>query len=57
MKKFLVFFASFLSIVGGLGAFGFLIWMREYVIAAGVLIVCFAAYPTIKGWIKTLINE
>lgn len=57
MKKILVFFASFLSVVGGLGAFGFLIWLREYVIAAGVLIVCFAAYPTIKGWIKALINE
>lgn len=57
MKKILYFFGSFLAIIGGIGSLGYLLWMKEWVIAIGVLVVCFAAYPTIKGWIMKLINE
>ena len=57
MKKFILFFAIFLSIIGGIGSFGYLVWKKEWVIAAGVLVVCFAAFPTIKKWVKSLINE
>ena len=57
MKKILYFFGSFLAVVGGIGSLGYLLWMKEWVIAIGVAVVCFAAYPTIKGWIKALIDE
>lgn len=57
MKKILYFFGSFLAIIGGIGSFGYLVWKKEWVIAIGVLVVCFAAYPTIKNWITKLINE
>ena len=57
MKKFILFFAIFLSIIGGIGSFGYLVWQKEWVIAAGVLVVCFAASPTIKNWVNKLINE
>lgn len=56
MKKVLYFFASFLSVVGGIGAIGYLVWLKQWVVAAGVLVVCFAAYPTIKGWVKALLD-
>ena len=57
MKKFILFFAIFLSIIGGIGSFGYAIYLKEWVIAAGVLVVCFAAFPTIKNWVNKLINE
>ena len=56
-KKFLYFFGSFLAVVGGLGAFGYAIYLKEWVIAIGVAVVCFAAFPTVKGWVKNLLNE
>lgn len=57
MKKILYFFGSFLAVIGGIGSFGYLVWQKEWVIAAGVLVVCFAASPTIKNWVNKLINE
>lgn len=57
MKKFLYFFGSFLAMIGGIGSFGYLVWKKEWVIAMGVLVVCFAAYPTIKEWVMKLIHE
>ena len=43
MKKILYFLGSFLAVIGGIGSFGYLVWQKEWVIAAGVLVVCFAA--------------
>ena len=57
MKKILYFFGSFLAVIGGIGSFGYLVWQKEWVIAAGVLVVCFAASPTIKNRVNKLINE
>lgn len=57
MKKALYFFGAFLAIVGGLGSLGYLLAAKEWVIAAGVAIVCFAAAPTIIGWWKKLTDE
>lgn len=56
MKKALYFFGAFLAIVGGLGSLGYLLAAKEWVIAAGVVLVCIAAVPTIKKWIDYLIN-
>ena len=57
MKKFILFFAIFLSIIGGIGSFGYALYLKEWVIAIGVAIVCFAAAPKIIQWVKKLINE
>lgn len=56
MKKILCFFGSFLAVIGGIGSFAYLAWKKEWVIAAGVVLVCIAAVPTIKKWIDYLIN-
>ena len=53
-KKILKFFGSFLAVVGGLGSFGYAIYLKEWFIAIGVAVVCFAAFPTVKGWVKDL---
>ena len=57
MKKILYFFGSFLAVIGGIGSFGYLVWQKEWVIAIGVVVVCFAAAPKIIQWVKKLINE
>ena len=57
MKKFILFFAIFLSIIGGIGSFGYALYLKEWVIAIGVAVVCFAAAPKIIQWVKKLINE
>lgn len=56
VKKILHFFGSFLAIVGGLGSFGYAIYLKEWFIAIGVAVVCFAAYPTVRDWVKDLIS-
>ena len=53
-QKILKFFGSFLAVVGGLGSFGYAIYLKEWFIAIGVAVVCFAAFPTLKGWVKDL---
>ena len=53
-KKILKFFGSFLAVVGGLGSFGYEIYLKEWFIAIGEAVVCFAAFPTVKGWVKDL---
>lgn len=57
MKKIFYFFGSFLAMIGGIGSMGYLLWKKEWVIAVGVLVVCFAAYPKIKEWITKLLHE
>ena len=57
MKKILYFFSSFLAVIGGIGSFGYAIYLKEWVIAIGVAVVCFAAAPKIIQWVKKLINE
>lgn len=57
MKKILYFFASFLALIGAIGSLGYLLWMKQYVIAVGVAVLIDAAYPTVKGWIKALLDE
>jgi len=56
-KKPIYFFGSFLAIVGGIGSLGYLIWLKEWVVAAGVVVVCIAAFPTLKKWIKNILND
>ena len=56
-KKILKFFGSFLALVGGLGSFGYALYLKEQVLAIGVAVVCFAAFPTVKGWVKDLLAD
>lgn len=56
-KKILKFFGSFLAVVGGIGSFGYALYLKEWVIAIGVGVVCFAAFPTVKGWVMSLLHD
>ncbi len=57
MKKLLYFFGSFLALIGAIGSLGYLLWMKQYVIAFGVAVLIDAAYPTVRGWVKKLVDE
>lgn len=57
MKKVMYFFAIFFAMVGGVGSVGYLVWLKEWVVALGALIVCIAAFPTIKGWMHKMMYE
>ena len=51
VKKILYFFLSFLGVVGAIGSLGYILWMKEWVIAIGLVIVIVPSVPTIKEWI------
>ena len=52
VKKILYFFLSFLWVVGAIGSLGYILWMKEWVIAIGLVIVIVPSVPKIKEWIK-----
>ena len=56
-KKILMFFVLFLSVVGGLGSLGYLIWLKAYVVAAGEAAVIGFAVPTWIKEFKKFLNE
>lgn len=56
LKKIVIFFLSFLWIVGSLGSLIFFLIAREWVIAIGLVVVILPSIPTIKGWVSYLIN-
>ena len=58
VKKILYFFLSFLWVVGAIGSLGYILWMKEWVIAIGLVIVIVPSVPKIKEWIKFILcNE
>ena len=58
VKKILYFFLSFLWVVGAIGSLGYILWMKEWVIALGLVIVIVPSVPKIKEWIKFILaNE
>lgn len=52
VKKILYFFLSFLWVVGAIGSLGYILWMKEWVVAIGLVIVVVPSVPKIKEWIK-----
>lgn len=57
VKKILYFFLSFLWVVGAIGSLGYILWMKEGVIAIGLVIVIVPSVPKIKEWIKVILSN
>ena len=57
VKKILYFFLSFLWVVGAIGSLGYILWMKEWVIAIGLVIVIVPSVPKIKEWVKFILNN
>lgn len=57
VKKILYFFLSFLWVVGAIGSLGYILWMKEWVIAIGLVIVIVPSVPKIKKWIKFILSD
>ena len=57
VKKILYFFLSFLWVVGAIGSLGYILWMKEWVIAIGLVIVIVPSVPKIKQWIKFILSN
>ena len=57
VKKILYFFLSFLWVIGAVGSLGYILWMKEWVIAIGLVIVIVPSVPKIKEWIKFVLGN
>ena len=57
VKKILYFFLSFLWVVGAIGSLGYILWMKEWVIAIGLVIVIVPSVPKIKEWVKFIFGN
>ena len=57
VKKILYFFLSFLWVIGAIGSLGYILWMKEWVIAIGLVIVIVPSVPKIKEWVKFLLGN
>ena len=57
VKKILYFFLSFLWVIGAVGSLGYILWMKEWVIAIGLVIVIVPSVPKIKEWIKFILGD
>lgn len=57
VKKIIYFFLSFLWVVGAIGSLGYILWMKEWVIAIGLVIVVVPSVPKIKEWVKFILSN
>ena len=57
VKKIIYFFLSFLWAIGAVGSLGYILWMKEWVIAIGLVIVIVPSVPKIKEWIKFILSN
>ena len=57
VKKILYFFLSFLWVIGAIGSLGYILWMKEWVIAIGLVIVVVPSVPKIQEWIKFILSD
>ena len=57
VKKILYFFLSFLWVIGAVGSLGYILWMKEWVVAIGLVIVIVPSVPKIKEWIKFILSN
>lgn len=57
VKKILYFFLSFLWVVGAIGSLGYILWMKEWAIAIGLVIVIVPSVPKIKEWVKFILGN
>ena len=57
VKKILYFFLSFLWVIGAVGSLGYILWMKEWVVAIGLVIVVIPSVPKIKEWVKFILSN
>ena len=57
VKKILYFFLSYLWVVGANGSLGYILWMKEWVVAIGLVIVVVPSVPKIKEWVKFILSN
>ena len=57
VKKILYFFLSFLWVIGAVGSLGYILWMKEWVVAIGLVIVIVPSIPKIKEWVKFILSN
>ena len=57
VKKILYFFLSFLWVLGAVGSLGYILWMKEWVVAIGLVIVIVPSVPKIKEWVKFILSN
>lgn len=57
VKKILYFFLSFLWVIGAIGSLSYILWMKEWVIAIGLVIVIVPSVPKIKEWVKFILSN
>lgn len=57
VKKILYFFLSFLWVLGAIGSLGYILWMKEWVVAIGLVIVIVPSVPKIKEWVKFILSD
>ena len=57
VKKILYFFLSFLWVIGAVGSLGYILWLKEWVIAIGLVIVIVPSVPKIKEWVKFILSN
>ena len=57
VKKILYFFLSFLWVIGAVGSLGYILWMKEWVIAIGLVIVIVPSVPKIKEWVRFILSN
>lgn len=57
VKKILYFFLSFLWVIGAVGSLGYILWMKEWVVAIGLVIVVVPSLPKIKEWVKFILSN
>ena len=57
VKKIIYFFLSFLWVIGAVGSLGYILWMKEWVIAIGLVIVIVPSVPKIKEWVKFILSN
>lgn len=56
-KKILLFFLSFLWIVGAVGSFLYSLVGREWFIAIGLVVVIIASVPKLREWVTFIISD
>ena len=57
VKKILYFFLSFLWVIGAVGSLGYILWMKEWVVAIGLVIVIVPSVPKIREWVKFILSN
>ena len=57
VKKILYFFLSFIWVIGAVGSLGYILWMKEWVVAIGLVIVIVPSVPKIKEWVKFILSN